>query len=190
MENIFFDLKRLKYLGKGAIIGRTVRIRHPELVSIGDGTIIDDFTYISAAVEIGRCCHIASNVVISGGAGHLRIGDFVGVAAATQIHTCSSSYAWVSLDLPSVPEEHRYGGIKGTVELADHVLIGAQSIILPNVKLPEGTAGGARSMFAPGSYREWTLYDGTGPQNYRITKRRGAEQVKAVAARVLEQYGS
>jgi hypothetical protein len=44
MENIFFDLKKLKYLGTGAIIGKTVRIRKPEEAIIGDYTIIDDFT--------------------------------------------------------------------------------------------------------------------------------------------------
>ena len=44
MDNIFFDLKRLKYLGVGAIIGKAVRIRRPELCIIGDYKIIDDFT--------------------------------------------------------------------------------------------------------------------------------------------------
>ena len=45
--NIFFDLKKLKHIGKNVIIGKTVRIRRPELVEIGDNTIIDDFCYIS-----------------------------------------------------------------------------------------------------------------------------------------------
>ena len=68
MENIFFDLNKLKYIGKNVIIGKTVRIRHPELVSIGDNSIIDDFTYISSELELGKFCHIASNSVILGGA--------------------------------------------------------------------------------------------------------------------------
>lgn len=35
-NNIFFDLSELKYCGKNVIIGKTVRIRYPHLVSIGD----------------------------------------------------------------------------------------------------------------------------------------------------------
>ena len=43
-DNIFFNISDLKYIGKNVIIGKTVRIRQPEKVSIGDNTIIDDFT--------------------------------------------------------------------------------------------------------------------------------------------------
>ena len=50
MENIFFDKSKLKYCGENVIIGKTVRIRKPEEVSIGDGTIIDDFTYFFRSI--------------------------------------------------------------------------------------------------------------------------------------------
>ena len=54
MENIFFDKKDLLNCGENVIIGKTVRIRSPEKVSIGDNSIIDDFTYISGSIEIGQ----------------------------------------------------------------------------------------------------------------------------------------
>ena len=59
-ENIFFDRTDLKRCGDNVIIGKTVRIRYPELVSIGDNVIIDDFTYISTELEIGNYVHIAA----------------------------------------------------------------------------------------------------------------------------------
>ena len=59
-ENIFFDLAKLKRCGRNVIIGKTVRIRYPELVEIGDDVIIDDFTYISTALNIVGRVHIAS----------------------------------------------------------------------------------------------------------------------------------
>ena len=34
MENLFFDLSKLKSCGANVIIGKTVRIRYPELVEI------------------------------------------------------------------------------------------------------------------------------------------------------------
>lgn len=67
MENLFFDPKRLEYLGVGAIVGRTVRIRRPEQVYAGDGIIIDDFTYISCSAGIGSYVHICANVTNNGG---------------------------------------------------------------------------------------------------------------------------
>jgi acetyltransferase-like isoleucine patch superfamily enzyme len=45
-DNIFFNRADLKHCGSNVIIGKTARIRYPELVSIGDNVIIDDFTYI------------------------------------------------------------------------------------------------------------------------------------------------
>ena len=75
-NHIFFNLSDLKSVGRNVIIGKTVRIRQPENVIIGDNTIIDDFTYISCAMEIGNNCHIASNVSISGGKGKLTMGNY------------------------------------------------------------------------------------------------------------------
>ena len=94
MSNIFFDLKDLKHLGKNVIIGKTVRIRRPELVSIGDNTIIDDFTYISCGMEIGNNCHIASNVSISGGqlGKKLVMGNYSTISNGTSIHCASSDF--------------------------------------------------------------------------------------------------
>lgn len=67
MENIFFDLSRLKSIGKNVIIGKTVRIRYPELVEIDDNVIIDDFTYISTALRIHSYVHISSGCKLIGG---------------------------------------------------------------------------------------------------------------------------
>ena len=60
MENIFFDKSKLKSFGTNVIIGKTVRIRYPELVEIGDNVIIDDFTYISTSLKLHSNTHISS----------------------------------------------------------------------------------------------------------------------------------
>ena len=66
MKNIFFDINDLAHVGTGVIIGKTVRIRNPEKVSIGDNTIIDDFTYISGSIEIGEHVHVGAGCTLSG----------------------------------------------------------------------------------------------------------------------------
>lgn len=160
MDNIFFDKKRLKYCGDNVIIGKTVRIRKPEECVIGDGTIIDDFTYISCAIEIGKNCHIASHVSISGGAGSFKMGDYSTISNHCSIHCASSDYSEVSLDLPSVPLEDQFGGDVGSIIIGDFVTVGAHSCILPHVVLPNGFACGSHSLIKEDNFDEWSLYVG------------------------------
>ena len=166
-ENIFFDLTDLKYLGKNVIIGKTVRIRQPEKVSIGDNTIIDDFTYISSAATIGKCCHIASNVSISGGRGKFIMGDYSTLSNGTSVHCASSDYRECSLDLPSVPVEEQFGGVVADVCVEDFVTVGAHSCVLPGSVLPEGSAYGAYTLVKDTSNLEpYHLYVGTNCKDF------------------------
>lgn len=160
MDNLFIDLKRLKYFGVGAIIGKTVRFRRPEDTIIGDYSIIDDFAYISSALEVGRHCHIASHVSISGGAGRFMIGNYSTISNHCSIHCASSEYESVSLDLPSVSPEMRFGGEVRDVTLAEYVIVGAHSCILPGAFLPAGSAFGAYSLIKQADYTAFGLHVG------------------------------
>jgi galactoside O-acetyltransferase len=159
-ENIFFDKTKLKYCGKNVIIGKTVRIRKPEDCIIGDNTIIDDFAYISCAIEIGKNCHIASHVSISGGKGKFKMGDYSTLSSHVSIHCASSNYTQTSLDLPSVPEEQQYGGFVEDIELGNYVVIGSHSVILPGVRIPNKVACGAYTLLNKKQYEELSLYVG------------------------------
>jgi acetyltransferase-like isoleucine patch superfamily enzyme len=159
-ENTFFDLKALAHLGHNAIVGKCVRVRRPELVRIGDNTIVDDFTYISGGFEIGRFGHVAPNVNLIGARGSIRAGDFVGIAAGCCLYATSSDYLNASLDLPSVPEEFQFGGTTEDVQLGDHVILGAHTVVLPGVVLPEGVATAAHTVLRKRQYEPWTLYGG------------------------------
>lgn len=160
MDNIFFDLKRLKYLGVGAMIGKTVRIRRPEDTIIGDYAIIDDFTYIACALEIGRSTHIASNCNLSGGAGKVTMGDYSGAAAGSSIYAATSEYIGASLDQGSVPPELRFGGIVEDVRFDHYAFCGARCVVLPGVHLPVGCLTAAGTVVRKKVYEPWTLYGG------------------------------
>tara|TARA_R110000796_G_scaffold933_5_gene3609 strand:+ start:1541 stop:2089 length:549 start_codon:yes stop_codon:yes gene_type:complete len=159
-DNLFFDKSKLKHLGKNVIIGKTVRIRNPERCSIGDNTIIDDFTYISCEIEIGKNCHIASNVSISGGKGKFKMGDYSTLSSHVSVHCASSDYNEVSLDLPSVPEEEQYGGYVEDVCIGDYVVIGSHSVVLPGVTIPDKVACGAYTLMNKKKYETLALYVG------------------------------
>lgn len=160
MDNIFFDLKQLKYLGEGAIIGKTVRIRKPEKTIIGDHTIIDDFTYISCELEVGRYCHISSNVSFIGSTGKVTMGDFVGIASGCSIHAGSSNFITASLDLSPIPLEFQFGTIVEKVYFENFILLGSHTVVLPGVHLPEGFASSAHTVIRKYKYEPWTLYGG------------------------------
>lgn len=159
-QNIFFDLKDLKHCGENVIIGKTVRIRQPHLVSIGDGTIIDDFTYISSALELGKYCHVASHVSISGGKGKLTMGSYSTLSNHVSVHCSSSDYKILSMDLPSVPKELHFGGYTENVILGNFVTVGAHSCLLPGSFIPEGCALGAYTMVKKSKLKPYHLYAG------------------------------
>ena len=60
---------------------------------------------------------------------------------------------------PTVPIEFR-NVKKGDIILNEHVIVGANSIILPNVILSEGSVIGANSLVGK-STKEWTIYGGS-----------------------------
>jgi acetyltransferase-like isoleucine patch superfamily enzyme len=159
-DNIFFDKKDLKHCGKNVIIGKTVRIRKPHLVSIGDNVIIDDFTYIPCELDIGNYTHIGANSTFIGGPGKVTIGSFVNIAPGCQIVTGSNDYRGGGLFGPTIPEEYLGEAIIDPIIIDDHVLLGCQVIILPGVYLPEVVAIGAMTLIKPKTYKPWTLYVG------------------------------
>jgi acetyltransferase-like isoleucine patch superfamily enzyme len=159
-DNIFFDISKLKYLGENVIIGKTVRIRHPEKVEVGDNSIIDDFTYISTELKMGKSCHIAAGVNISGGGGRVILGDYVAISAGCSLHAATSDYISASLDYPSVPDDLKFGGYIDDIEMRDFVLLGAHTVVLPGVILPEGFASAAKTVIRNKKYEEWSLYGG------------------------------
>jgi acetyltransferase-like isoleucine patch superfamily enzyme len=159
-ENIFFDTSELKYLGKGAIIGKTVRIRKPELVSVGDYSIIDDFTYIPCELIVGKYTHIGANTTFIGGSGKVTIGSFVNIAPGSQIITGSNHFTSGGLVSPTIPIQNINDTILEPIIINDHALLGVQCVIFPGVNIPEGASFGAMTMIKNRKYNPWTTYVG------------------------------
>lgn len=175
-ENIFFDQSRLKYCGSNVIIGKTVRIRNPEKVSIGNNVIIDDFTYISGEVCIGDYVHIAAGCNLSASRARISMGAFSGLSAGCKLYGGSSNYIHCGLDIPTIPIEYQYNVIYGDVTIASFGLIGASSIVLPGCDIPQGAAVAANITIRKRiKLKPWhLLLDDTGKQ----IPRRGVLELK------------
>lgn len=158
-ENIFFDLAKLKSCGKNVIIGKTVRIRYPELVEIGNNVIIDDFTYISTSLKIHNNVHISSGCKIIGGKkAFVEMKEFSTLAPNVVLSAGSDDYIG-GIATPLVPMEFKGNAIIGEIILNKHCIVGAGSVVLPNVTFKEGACIGALSL-ANNNLDEFTLYAG------------------------------
>lgn len=167
MSNIFFDVSRLKRCGKNVLIGKTVRIRYPELVEIGDNVIIDDFTYISTSLLIDSYVHIASGCKLIGGASaSISFGSFSTLAPNVVLAAGSDDYQ-AGLSTPLVPKELKGNMDVGLIEIGRHSIVGANSVVLPNVVFGEGAALGALSL-AKHNLMSWTLNAGVPSKNIKL----------------------
>jgi acetyltransferase-like isoleucine patch superfamily enzyme len=158
-DNIFFDVRNLKSLGSHVIIGKTVRIRYPELVEIGDNVIIDDFSYISTSLKIDDFVHIAAGAKIIGGRNcRVSFGSFSGLAPNVVLAAGSDDYVG-GLATPLIDSKFKGDVEYGNIEIGKHCIVGANSVVLPNVVMHEGSALGALSL-ANVDLESWTLYAG------------------------------
>lgn len=159
MENIFFDLNKLKSCGKNVIIGKTVRIRYPEIVEIGDNVIIDDFTYISTAMKLHSNVHISSGCKIIGGRNsYVEMHSFSTLAPNVVLSAGSDDYL-DGIATPMVPLEYKANVKIGSIILNKHCIVGAASVVLPDVVFEEGACIGALSI-ANKNLEPYTLYAG------------------------------
>ena len=146
MDNIFFDLSKLRSCGKNVIIGKTVRIRYPELVDIGDNVIVDDFTYISTGLKIHSNVHISAGCKIIGGKNaFVEMKEFSTLAPNVVLSAGSDDYI-SGIATPLVPIEYKGNVEIGTIILNKHCIVGAGSVVLPNVVFGEGACVGALSL--------------------------------------------
>lgn len=186
MENLFFNKKDLKYCGNNVIIGKTVRIRRPQDVIIGDNVIIDDFAYIPCALEVGSYTHIGASCSMIGGSGKITIGSFVNIAPSCQIVTASNDYKGGGLVGPAIPADFAGEPIIEPVMIGDFALLACNTTVLPGTVIPEGMSTGAFSLVTKQEYKPWSLYIGI-PVKYHCE--RDGSEMKASAKKLIAKEG-
>ncbi|HJH25269.1 MAG TPA: hypothetical protein C5S37_15075, partial [Methanophagales archaeon] len=130
--------RRLKKCGEDVKIYPLAKIVKPEVIEIGDYSMIDDFTFIygGRGVKIGRYVHIASFVSIIGG-GELILGDYTVLANGSRILTGTDTYYGGKRMSTALPEEQR-NVVRGKVVIEKDAFIGTNAVVHQNVKIGEG----------------------------------------------------
>jgi galactoside O-acetyltransferase len=136
-----------KSIGKNVLISNKCSIYNPQNISIGNNVRIDDFCVISAGeggIKIGDYVHIAVFCSLIGN-GKITFDDFSGLSSRVSIYSSTDDYSGDFLTNPTVSKEYT-NVISGNVRLGKHVIVGAGSVILPNVNIDDYSSVGALSL--------------------------------------------
>ena len=147
-------------VGENVKVKKNAELYFIENISLGNNVRIDGNSVIVASgepVSIGSYVHIASGCYIAGSAG-FRMEDFSGLSPGVLIFTGSDDYLGTKMTNPTLPKKY-IGGKTGSVALEKHVIIGAGTIILPDLTIGEGSSVGSLSLVRK-SLDPWGVYAG------------------------------
>lgn len=152
------QLTRLRSAGSGIVLGRGVKIEHPECVSLGDGVHLNDHCWLSVLTEnretgkptitlrpelrIGDGCYIGRFGTLAC-INRVTIGRDVMISDRVFIGDATHGFARIDL-----PIRDQYLTSKGPVEIGDGTWIGIGVSIMANVKIGRNCVIGAGSVVA------------------------------------------
>lgn len=170
------------------IVSANSRIRHPEHFTIGIGSILDDFCYVSTRLTIGRFTHVASGCSIAGGAARTCvIGDFCSLSSGVKVWCASDDFVndLVCSPMGSHVKEHL---IEGDVTIGRCCAIGANAVIMPGNNIPEGVSIGALSFVPAGfTFDPYWVYAGIPIRKVKLRNRENVERQAAALEAALAE---
>ena len=164
--------------GKNVTIYSRARLIYPENIRLGDNIIIDDFVLIIAkkCVMLGNYIHIASFTSITGG-GDFVMDSYSTLSSGVRIFTGTEDLA--GMVGAAIPEPYRKAR-RSYVVIGKHVMVGANSVILPSVTIPDGVVIGAMSLVLEDTkLKPWSIYAGSPVRWLRYRQREKIQKLEA-----------
>jgi galactoside O-acetyltransferase len=155
-------------VGQNVLISRAAGIIGAHNISIGCNVRIDAFSLLTASegyINIRNNVHIASYCSLVGRGG-VVLKDFSGLSHGVRIFSASDDYSGAFLTNPTVSQTSTNVQV-ALVELNEHVIVGANTVILPGVTIGEGSAIGAQSLVTK-TLGEWGIYSGAPARLIRV----------------------
>ncbi|MGN4561553.1 acyltransferase [Bacillus cereus group sp. MYBK5-2] len=169
------ELSEIGFLSVGGnvLISKKTSIYNPGAISVGNNVRIDDFCILSGKITIGSYSNIAAYTALFGGEMGIEMHDFANISSKTIVYAAIDDFSGNTLMGPTIP--HQYKNVKaGKVILKKHAIVGAHSIIFPNVVIGEGAAVGAMSMVKE-SLDDWYMYAGVPVRKIKARKKKIVE---------------
>ncbi len=151
---------RLNQCGEHVTVYPLAKIVKPEVIKIGDYSMIDDFTFIygGKGITIGRYCHIETFVSIIGG-GELIVGDYAVIATGARVLTGADSYHGGKRMSTALPLEQR-NVTRGRTIIEKDAFVGTNVVVHPNVTIGEGAVIGSNSLVTK-DVEQWSINVGS-----------------------------
>jgi galactoside O-acetyltransferase len=150
-------LARLAHAGADVTIFAGALLLRPELICVGEGSRIDDFTRIEGGqgVEIGRYVHISSFCSIFAG-GRALIGDYACMAEGSRILTGSEQLdAAMSSVAPTA-----WRRVETATSILDHLaFLATNAVMMPGTVVGVGAVVGAGSVVTR-DVPQWEVWAG------------------------------
>lgn len=149
-----------KKVGKNVQLSDKASFYNAKNISIGDNSRIDDYCVLSAGdggILIGRNVHLSVGVSIVGG-GKVEISDFSALSVKCSVFSSNDDYSGEYMTNSTVDMEYKNVTV-GDVIIGRHVVVGANTVILPNVKIGDGASVGSLSLIKSDCKKFW-IYAG------------------------------
>jgi acetyltransferase-like isoleucine patch superfamily enzyme len=166
LRRVFY--KRLfRKVGRGVVFGRSLVIRQPAKIEIGNGTLIDDRSILTvrgsarSGISIGRDVFVGRDTTLNSRDGTIEIGDSVVLSSSVRIgstsrvvlgkHVLVGAFSYIGgasrkFDRLDVPIAHQGSELRGGVVIEDDVFLGGGVIVNDGVRIGRGSVVGAGSV--------------------------------------------
>jgi dTDP-4-amino-4,6-dideoxy-D-glucose acyltransferase len=169
----------LHSVGENVRISTTAKFYRPECINVGSNSRIDDFVTLTAGTEglidIGEYVHIAAYCMVEAPQS-VVFSDFSGLAARVTVYGATDDYRGYFMTNPCVPMKYRHIRQK-PIYIGEHVVVGANSVILPGAYLDEGVSVDAMSVVM-GRLEPFGMYAGVPAKRVRDRSRKFLELKK------------
>lgn len=135
-------------VGENVAVHETCVLVDLESMRFGSNVRIDPFCMLSAAggwLRIGDFVHVATHVLVIAGSG-VELADFVGLSPGVKVFSRSDDFTGKYLSNPTLPAAFTKPPAEKSIRIGRHVLVGAGSIVLPEVEIGDGSSVGAASV--------------------------------------------
>lgn len=133
-----------KSVGERVMISRKASFYGASRMTIGNNVRIDDFCILSGNITLGNNIHISAYVALYGAMG-IELEDYTGISPRSTIYSAMDDFSGDCLIGPIHPDGFT-NVTGGKVTLKRFSQIGCNSVIFPNITIPEGTVIGAMSL--------------------------------------------
>jgi acetyltransferase-like isoleucine patch superfamily enzyme len=165
------ELKDLgfKRIGRNVKLSKRAIIYNYDQIEIGDNVRIDDLCILSGKIVFGNFIHIAVCTRLSGSTAGLYLKDFSGISYNSTVIANTDDYSGEFLTNPMIPMKYRKISPRPVV-LEKHALIATHCVVLPGVRIGEGSAIGAMSLVRA-DVEPWSIYCGVPAKKMKDRKR-------------------